>query len=534
MISSWTSSLSRSIQGFFFPAVEGSLELSQQLSNSALALICEYLSPEELERLTSRCQRIKHLAFHSSSEGGEAVLARHYRRDYPSSMAYAERLLSQKATRFRDISLKRSTDPSFFHTLRSRGLRSVGMQALATLEQSSTWPATRADVLARLYHARPSVHNYGFPQILHGRYAALDAIQLADGCLASASFDGMIRIWPSNGGEPLVLAGHNSSVLRLIQLEDGRIASASSDGTIRIWPLDGGAVRVLAGHTNAVLNVIQLLDGRIASSSDDGTIRIWTLDGSAPPLVLAGHTEPVIDIIQLADGRIASASFDGTIRIWTLDGSAPPLVLAGHNGSVLRIIQLADGRIASALMGHTIRIWPLDGDAPRVLVGHTSSVYDIIQLADGRIASASDDGTIRIWRLDRRAPPLVLAGHNSSVLRLIQLANGCIASSSYDGTIRIWPLGGGEPRALEGHNNAVRHLIQLADRRIVSLSDDRTIRIWGCNTNKLVLTATRQARYRKAMHQVSRKAIMALKFVLLAWVVNVLLTTIARRLTHTT
>ena len=491
MISSLMFRLQEPIRGFRFPKVEG-LEPLRQLNDSSLVLIGEYLSPRDLERLTRVSERIKHLAFYSPSEGGEPVWTRLYRRDHAPLMAIAEQSLHQKATRFRNLRLKRSTDLSLSHPPRSGGFSALRVRAIAALEQFSTWPAKRADVLAHLYPVHLSVPTYASQQTLQGHaYAVLDVIQLADGRLASASRDGTIRVWPLDGGEPLVLVGHNNSVTCIIQLEDGRLASTSTDGVIRIWSLNGGEPQVLAGHNGRVRHVIQLADGRLASASDDGTIRIWSLNGGATR-VLAGHNKAVRHIIQLADGRIASVSDDSTIRIWPLDGRAP-LVLTGQN-RVLRIIQLVDGRLASASTDGIIRIWSLNGGATQILAGHTSLVFDIMQLADGRLASASDDGTIRISSLNGGATQ-VLAGHGSSVLRIVQLENGCIASAS----------------------------------------QDHTIRIWGPNINdlNLVRTATRQARYRKATQKISRKAILALGFVLLAWGVNALLTTIVRGSTHT-
>ena len=412
MISNWVSHWSDSISRSRSLAFKGSLEMSKWLPDAPLRIIGEYLLAGDWQNLTCLCGRMKHLAFDSSSEGGEPVWTSLYRRDCTSSMAIAEQLLPQQATRFRDLSRTR-TDRSSLHALpSSRRFSALRVQALAALGQYSTWPATRADVLAHLYPARLSVRTYDFQQMLQGHtYPVEDIIQLADGRLASASIDGTIRIWPLNRGAPLVLVGHNGSVSRIIQLVDGCIASVSHDHTIRIWPLNGGAPLVLAGHNGWVCHIIQLVDGRIASASDDHTMRIWPLNGGAP------------------------------------------LVLVGHNGSVSHLIQLVDGRIASASDDHTMRIWSLNGSASRVLAGHNHSVYHIIQLADG-----------------------------------------CIASASVD----------------------------------------QTIRIWGPNTNQLVRTATRQARYRKATHKVSRKAILALGFVLLAWGMNALLKTIARGFTHTT
>jgi WD40 repeat protein len=198
---------------------------------------------------------------------------------------------------------------------------------------------------------------------------------------------------------PEVLQGHTRLVLSVIQLADGRLASGSWDNTIRIWSTSTEQCeKVLEGHTSQVWSVIQLADGRLASGSVDKTIRIWSTSTGQCEKVLRGHTRCVMSVIQLADGRLASGSEDKTIRIWSTSTGQCEMVLRGHTSSVLSIIQLADGRLASGSGDNTIRIWStLTGQCKKVLEGHTSDVVSVIQLADGRLASGSDDDTIRIW-----------------------------------------------------------------------------------------------------------------------------------------
>ena len=216
------------------PTFGRKLEMSQQLDIPSLATICEYLSAQELENLARLCPRIQQLAFYAIPGGGEALWPRLFRRDHPLLMRVAEPLLPQQGRRFQYLS-SRQTLP----TLHSINRPAVRVRGLAALERSSTWPATRADVLAQLYPALLSIRTFSVQRILEGHTGeVLNAIQLADGRLASASSDNTVRIWSLDGVELQILAGHNTPVLWIIQLADGSIASASYDRTVCIWGCD--------------------------------------------------------------------------------------------------------------------------------------------------------------------------------------------------------------------------------------------------------------------------------------------------------
>ncbi len=73
---------------------------------------------------------------------------------------------------------------------------------------------------------------------------------------------------------------HEGTVSSVVQLADGRLASASHDHLIKLWRLAGlGAGGVcdttLTGHTGDIHSMVLLADGRLASGAVDSTIRLW-------------------------------------------------------------------------------------------------------------------------------------------------------------------------------------------------------------------------------------------------------------------
>ncbi|HEU4410062.1 MAG TPA: protein kinase [Polyangiaceae bacterium] len=307
--------------------------------------------------------------------------------------------------------------------------------------------------------------------------------------LATASFDGALRVWNADGvGEPLVLRGHQGEVYALSFSPDGkRLASASDDKTVRVWDADGaGEPLVLRGHEDGVHSAAFSPDGRrLVTASRDKTARVWDADSVGEPLVLRGHEDWVTSAAFSPDGkRLVTASKDHTVRVWDADGVGEPLVLRAHEGEVWSAAFSPDGRrLVTASADKTVRVWDADGvGEPLVLRGHEEVVSSAAFSPDGqRLVSASGDNTVRVWDANGKGEPLVLRGHESWIFVAAFSPDGRrLVSASLDGTVRVWGAdGAGQPLVLRGHEGAVWSAAFSPDgRRLVSASVDRTLRVW--------------------------------------------------------
>ena len=155
--------------------------------------------------------------------------------------------------------------------------------------------------------------------------------------LVSSGFDGTVRLWNAQTGEPLgaPLKGHKDGVHSVAFSPDGtRLVSGGADGTVRLWNTQTGEPlgAPLKGH--GFDSVAFSPDGtRLVSVGLYGTLRLWDaqtgepIDPIDPPL--KGHENVVNSVAFSPDGtRLVSGSEDGTLRLWTAPKAWPDILCA--------------------------------------------------------------------------------------------------------------------------------------------------------------------------------------------------------------
>jgi WD40 repeat protein len=175
------------------------------------------------------------------------------------------------------------------------------------------------------------------------------------------------NIYSSLGRNQRVLERcHDDPITTLLELSDGNILSASWDGKIKTWSIvNQECIRILEGHTGAIRDMIKLPNGNIASSSLNGEIKIWNPINSyqcIQTILIEGYSR-FNNLIALSNNNLVSLSFYMNIpHILVFE------YISGYSLSrrimqedkVLCLVNLLDNKFASGSINTQITLWDMD------------------------------------------------------------------------------------------------------------------------------------------------------------------------------
>ncbi len=133
----------------------------------------------------------------------------------------------------------------------------------------------------------------------------------------------MIRVFDLRGKLLNTIRGNTDVIRALCKVptnhpSGAQIASASNDGVIRLWTLKGRQLGQLLGHDSFIYSLAGLPTGEMVSSGEDRTVRIWRGDTCIQTI-----THPAISVWCVAacaaNGDIVSGASDRIVRVFTRD-----------------------------------------------------------------------------------------------------------------------------------------------------------------------------------------------------------------------
>ena len=305
-------------------------------------------------------------------------------------------------------------------------------------------------------HVEPTLPKWNQLYTLSGHSDWVSSLAITpDGqTLASASFDGQIKLWDVSTGELLhTLCEHLQGVLSLAITPDGQtLVSGSFDETIKLWNLDKGEwIDTLRGHKSSVRSLAITPDGQILiSASFDQAIKLWHLERREFLGNLTEEAGLVSTIALTLDGQtLASGGSDGIICLWQLDldqateQPSPAGTLRGNLSSVCSLAISPDAQLLTAgCTDGNVKLWQLDTlELCNVFQGHSGQVMSVVFSPDGQtLISGSAGGNIQFWHLQtgKRLGSLALETTASVTAALISADGQLLAGGGIDGTIQVW------------------------------------------------------------------------------------------------
>ncbi|UJW30100.1 hypothetical protein L3Q67_33505 [Saccharothrix sp. AJ9571] len=317
-----------------------------------------------------------------------------------------------------------------------------------------------------------------------------------DRLLATVGAGGAATLWEVGSGAPQrTLPGHSGNVNAVAFGPSGQLATGGDDGTVRLWEPAVTEPRVLTVPGRVLSLAFDPRGQRLAVGGDDRAIRVWPVGTPGDPEVLTGHTHHVKALDFSHDGgRLASAGGDGSLRVWHLGGERPPAVFDSHTSELTSVAFGPDGRsVVTGGNDGALRLWEVTTRTePFVLRGHDGGVVAVRFGPDGtRLVSAGADGTVRLWDPAGGEVLALPAGHQGPAMdTAVTPDEATVVSGGYDGTVRVWRTGTGEPpTVLRGDQPTVLGVAVSADgRRAAALAEDRVIRVWDTGSGRLLLT----------------------------------------------
>ncbi|KAF2024831.1 F-box/WD repeat-containing protein 7 [Setomelanomma holmii] len=217
-------------------------------------------------------------------------------------------------------------------------------------------------------HLKPLLP-YSLIMTLEGHGAAVNAIQILEGQIVSASGDRSVKVWNVRTGACIRTFSGHSKGIACVQFDGRRIVSGSSDETVRIFDRATGAeVACLQGHTNLV-RTVQAQFGDLPGNEEELEAEARAIDRN---FFEAQNRGLVSQKLTREQRRARNAGSRDPKAIFAYGAKLPP----GGGGSKW-------ARIVSGSYDETVIIWKRGADGAweksQVLTQH-----EAVQRAGGR------------------------------------------------------------------------------------------------------------------------------------------------------
>ena len=225
--------------------------------------------------------------------------------------------------------------------------------------------------------------------------------------LATGDPTGAIRVWIDGKEPPLRFQEHTRPV-RLLAFcpRTSVLASASEDGVVRLWDItQGKCVAVLKAGAGPVRCVGFSPDGKtLASGNDNGTVSLWDVATRTEKGRLTASRRPILLTVFSPDGKtLVCGGLDYLVTLWDVPTQTLRAELTGHTEYLFSAAFTPDGRTLATGSGNRfadvpgeVRLWDVaTGHSRATLAGQTGPV--LFAPDGGSLATVAGYRSVRCW-----------------------------------------------------------------------------------------------------------------------------------------
>jgi WD40 repeat protein len=263
--------------------------------------------------------------------------------------------------------------------------------------------------------------------------------------LASAGWNGRIRVWILPGGEGgWGWQGHRGEVTTLVFLDVDRLLSAGYDGGLTEWSTRGEEIRSVDTGSSVLAMAVDGPRQRVLTGHEDGSVRLWSLPALKPIKTLGGHKGSIRAVAFAPAGdRFASAGTKGQVKLWGPDGRVENLPPPGSDARTL--VFTSDGKQLFGAGWFDLYRWDLDRRELTTLdTDHRGIINSIVfDSTETYLASISRITDSSVLMLDPQSGETVrrFQSHKLCGGSIAMAPNGRImATTADDASVMIWML----------------------------------------------------------------------------------------------